>query len=69
LEMDKLERISEPDGYRRIELPVVSAAGDSEILVYAYAKSLEQVVDAEIRMVLSGEYRLEHAHLYRSRHS
>ena len=67
LEMDKLERISEPDGYRRIELPVTSEANDSEIFVFAYAKPPEQVGAAEIRMELPGEYRLEHACLYRSR--
>jgi len=69
LEMDKLERISEADGYRRIELPVISEADESEILVYAYAKSLQQVDAAEIRMELPGEYTLEHASLYRSRNS
>ena len=69
MEMDKLERISEPGGYRRIELSVTSEAADSEMLVYAYAKSAEQVAGAEIRMELPGEYRLEHAQLYRSRHS
>jgi gamma-glutamylaminecyclotransferase len=69
LEMDKLERISEPDGYRRLELPVISAATGSEILVYAYAKPLQQVSGAELRMELAGEYKLEHASLYRARES
>lgn len=69
LAMDKLERISEPDGYRRIELSVISEADAGEIRVYAYGKSLEQIAGAEIRMELPGEYRLEHARLYRSRHA
>jgi gamma-glutamylaminecyclotransferase len=69
LEMDKLERTSEADGYRRLELPVISAASGSEILVYAYAKPLEQVSGAELRMELQGEYTLEHASLYRARDS
>lgn len=67
--MDKLERTSEADGYRRVELPVISEADDSEILVYAYTKSPEQAAAAEIRRELPGEYTLEHASLYRSRHS
>lgn len=67
--MDKLERTAEPDGYQRIELPVISAANGREILVYVYAKSPEQVSGAELRMELPGEYTLEHAALYRSRQS
>lgn len=67
LEMDKLERVSEPDGYRRIELLVISETNGDEIPVYAYAKSAAQVAVADIRMELTDEYRLEHACLYRSR--
>jgi gamma-glutamylaminecyclotransferase len=69
LEMDKLERISEPDGYRRLELPVICAATGDEILAYAYGKPLEQVSEAELRMELAGEYMLEHTSLYRARNA
>ena len=63
-EMDKLERINELDGYRRIELTVISEESDEKLLVFAYGKPVEQLDSAEIQLELNGEYKLEHALLY-----
>ena len=65
--MDQLERIAEPDGYRRIELIAVSQESGEELTAYAYGKSVEQLGHADIRLELSDEYTLEHAALYQSR--
>jgi len=67
LEMDKLERISETDGYQRVELEVCCQQTGEAIKVFAYGKSIEQLSTAIIQCELSGEYTLEHAALYRAR--
>jgi gamma-glutamylaminecyclotransferase len=66
-EMDKLERISEPDGYRRVKLTVVSETTGEEQVVFAYGKPVEQLSDADVRKEINGDYTPEYASLYRSR--
>lgn len=67
--MDALERIHEPDGYRRLQIPVAPTTGDIQeaIEVFAYLKPAEQF---EIGMVKKGPldaYELSDALLYRPR--
>jgi gamma-glutamylaminecyclotransferase len=64
--MDTLERVSAPDGYRRKLLEV---EGDSPSIAsaYAYVKSPGQLVSSEVRAGPLGEYKHEHASLYRPR--
>ena len=66
-EMDKLERITELDGYRRMELTVISEESGEELLVFVYGKPVEQFSDVAIQLELEGEYKLEHSALYLSR--
>ncbi|OUS21215.1 gamma-glutamylcyclotransferase ['Osedax' symbiont bacterium Rs2_46_30_T18] len=65
--MDKLERTDQADGYRRIELAVVSDQLTAPIKVFAYVKSVNQLQVAKQTVELRGEYLLEHALLYSSR--
>jgi gamma-glutamylaminecyclotransferase len=65
--MDRLERISEHDGYQR-KLLQLEDVGSSRILsAYAYLKPPEQLVKSEVRVGPLGEYMHEHAALYRAR--
>ena len=66
-DMDKLERITEVNGYRRMELTVISEESDEELLVFAYGKPIEQLSGVDIQLELEGEYKLEHSVLYLSR--
>ena len=68
-EMDKLERITELNGYRRIEITVISEDSGEELLVFAYGKPVEQLSGVDIKLELDGEYKLEHSLLYLSRNS
>jgi len=68
-QMDKLERIAEPDGYRRIQIAVVSDSSAEPIKVFAYVKSTQQLKSATHKVELQDEYQLEHAALYSTRHS
>lgn len=66
--MDALERIAEPDGYRRVLVDVQSDAADAALLqVFAYLKPAPQLVLGEVRLGPLAEYTLEHAALYRPR--
>jgi gamma-glutamylaminecyclotransferase len=65
--MDKLERISAPDGYRRIKITVLAKDSGEEFVVFTYARPVEQIKGADIRKELTGEYNIEHAVRYRSR--
>ena len=67
--MDKLERIEEPDGYRRIKLAVVNKQSAEQIEVLVYVKLTEQLKAQNVRLELQGEYQLKHASLYSSRSS
>ena len=66
-EMDMLERITFPDGYRKVCIPVICQESGEEISVWAYGKLPAMLQGAQIMAELSGEYCLEHAALYRSR--
>lgn len=65
-DMDKLERINELDGYRRVEMTVISEESGEERVVFAYGKQAEQLNRADIQLELNGEYKLEHSLLYLS---
>lgn len=67
--MDKLERISEPDGYRRVVLAVESGdvINSQSLDANAYLKQARHLVASEIRLGPFSEYTLEHAALYRPR--
>ena len=67
--MDKLERVDEPDGYRRIKTTVVCMSSGQELDVFVYGKPPEMLNVDDIRVELEGDYLLEHAKLYRSRTS
>jgi gamma-glutamylaminecyclotransferase len=68
-QMDTLERINEPDGYRRLSISVVAQGASSGVssLVFAYLKHPEQLSLSDVRLGPLAEYTLEHAALYRSR--
>src|SRR5262249_33073917 len=65
--MDRLERVSEPDGYRRMELEVEGGDSPGRLLAYAYLKQPSQLEMSEVRAGPLEEYKLEHAALYRPR--
>ena len=68
--MDLLERVREPDGYRRVTIPVESAGGESAphaIEAFAYLKQARHFVPSDARLGPLREYTLEHAALYRPR--
>ena len=67
--MDRLERISEPDGYRRIVIEVEAVEGphQNSLRAFAYLKQAQHLVPAEVRLGPFAEYTLEHAALYRAR--
>ena len=67
--MDRLERVSEPGGYRRIVLEVEAVEGtpQNSLRAFAYLKQAQHLVPAEVRLGPFPEYTLEHAALYRSR--
>lgn len=67
--MDKLERITAEDGYRRISLDVECVETGETLTVYAYGKPPEMLIDADVRAQLTDEYCLSHAALYRSRYA
>lgn len=67
--MDQLERITEPDGYRRVLLEVARSDGDqpASLHVNVYIKPPECLDPAEIRLGPLAQYTHEHAALYRPR--
>lgn len=70
--MDVLERITEPDGYRRVSMKVMKVqpmGGEpaSTLDVHAYVKQRAHFGPADARRGPLREYTLEHAALYRSR--
>ncbi|RXJ74648.1 gamma-glutamylcyclotransferase [Veronia nyctiphanis] len=66
-DMDRLERITQPDGYRRITTDVVCCESGEYFAAFLYTKLPEQLVDSSIRRKLCNEYTLEHSTLYRGR--
>lgn len=67
--MDRLERISQSDGYKRVSVNVRPAdiPNQNSISVFAYVKLASQLNADEIRFGPLREYELDHASLYRSR--
>lgn len=61
--MDALERVSEPDGFRRVCLKVMQ--GEDSLNVFAYLKNPAELVVADIRQGPLAEYTQAHAVLYR----
>ena len=64
--MDRLERVSEPDGYRR---KLLELEGEERQLLsaHAYLKQRQHLLPADIRLGPLPEYQGEHAALYRHR--
>ncbi|WP_295890644.1 gamma-glutamylcyclotransferase [uncultured Vibrio sp.] len=67
--MDKLERINEPDGYRKVIFAVTCLETGEDFNVVAYGKPLEMLDTSTIKLELESEYNIEHAKLYRHRYS
>ncbi len=67
--MDALERITEPDGYRRVTLTLESTeAQDTQpFQALAYLKQAAHCTPAMVREGPLSEYTLEHAALYQPR--
>jgi gamma-glutamylaminecyclotransferase len=66
--MDVLERVTEPDGYRRVPVEVLPEAdGARPLQVFAYLKPAQQLVAGQVRAGPLAEYTLAHAALYRPR--
>jgi gamma-glutamylaminecyclotransferase len=67
--MDMLERITQPDGYRRIAIRIVADGHSVEVVgpVLAYVKQPEQFSPSDVRFGPLAEYTLAHAALYRVR--
>lgn len=65
--MDKLERIDQPDGYRRVLLDVECTETSASHQAYAYLKPPSQLVPSQIRKGPLATYTLHDASLYRSR--
>ena len=64
--MDRLERVDEPDGYRRVRIRVRAPAGQ-DLKVFVYFKQARDFDPADARMGPLGEYKPEHAALSRRR--
>ena len=65
--MDQLERIAEPEGYRRMEIRVIDSEGLGELTVFVYMKRREQLDVAAVKLGPLSSYELQHASLYRRR--
>jgi gamma-glutamylaminecyclotransferase len=67
--MDALERIAEPDGYRRIVLALGSAStqGGPQLQAFAYLKQAAHFAPSLAHVGPLREYTLKHAALYRPR--
>ena len=63
--MDRLERVGEPDGYRRVMIRVEGDGVPIEVLTYL--KFAPHLVRSEARLGPLEQYTLDHARLYRSR--
>ncbi|MFT5505934.1 MAG: gamma-glutamylaminecyclotransferase [Gammaproteobacteria bacterium] len=65
--MDKLERIDQPDGYRRTKIAVENSYTGETLLVDAYLKPPDQLNKHEVMGGPYREYTLDHASQYQSR--
>ena len=65
--MDQLERVDQPDGYRRVQVELEGGEAIGIRAAWAYLKPAEQLQSCEVRHGPLPEYGLEHAALYRQR--
>jgi gamma-glutamylcyclotransferase (GGCT)/AIG2-like uncharacterized protein YtfP len=65
--MDRLERITKQDGYRKVRITVINDETKKSLSAYAYLKSAEQLKVAEIRLGPLRSYEHMHANLYQPR--
>ena len=66
-DMDRLERIRQADGYRRVQLPVFSESTNEEMQVFVYVKPPEQLEGMLVQLGPIAEYELKHSSLYQKR--
>jgi len=66
-DMDRLERIHQADGYRRVQMPVFSESTNEEMQVFVYVKPPEQLEGMLVQLGPIAEYELEHSSLYQKR--
>jgi len=67
IDMDRLERTHETDGYRRVQMSVLSEITNEEMHVYVYVKPPEQLKGMLVQLGPIAEYELEHSSLYQKR--
>jgi len=68
-DMDRLERIHQADGYRRVQVEVISESTGEEMQVFVYVKPPAQLEGMLVQLGPLAEYELEHALLYQKRNS
>jgi len=66
--MDKLERITEPDGYQRVEIFVRDIVTREQLNVFIYVKQAHLLDPDEIKLGPLRCYELEHTAMYTSRY-
>jgi len=66
-DMDRLERVHEADGYRRVQVQVFSESSNEEMQVFVYVKPAQQLEGMLVQLGPIAEYELEHASLYQKR--
>jgi gamma-glutamylaminecyclotransferase len=67
--MDSLERVTEPDGYQRVEIIVKNCKTVKESVVHIYMKQPHLLDPGEIKLGPLKCYELEHSSLYASRYA
>jgi gamma-glutamylaminecyclotransferase len=65
--LDRLERVDRPDGYRRMAIVVIHRETGAEQGVFAYLKPAALLESADIRSGPLRSYEPEHSALYRPR--
>ena len=66
-DLDRLERIHQTDGYRRVQMSVFSESTNEEMRVFVYVKPPEQLEGMLVRLGPIAEYELKHSSLYQKR--
>ena len=66
-DLDRLERIDEADGYRRVLMPVLSESTHEEAQAFVYVKPPQQLEGTLVQLGPIAEYELEHSSLYQKR--
>jgi gamma-glutamylaminecyclotransferase len=67
--MDSLERVTEPDGYQRLEIIVNNVVTKKEFMVQIYMKPAHLLDPGDIKLGPLKCYELEHTRLYASRYA